>query len=101
MKYIERILGVCEGCGAREPTQRDVAVMPTGDEARHIHTPKEWSCVNVEPGVRIVGVDKPFNAFGNPVDVATHFGKAVQIMLCPTCSKLHVEAEAAKRELLQ
>lgn len=101
MKYIQQVLGVCEGCGARHPVQRDVAVLPTGDEASQFHTPKGWACVNIEPGVRIVGVEKPFNAFGNPVDVATHFGKPVQILLCDVCSKVHEAVESTKGKQLQ
>lgn len=90
MKFTHQVIGVCEGCGKKHATQRDVAVLPDGHEASFIHTPKHWSVGLVQPGV-VVATEEgaPINPFGNPVEIATRLGKPVQILLCPQCAEIH------------
>jgi hypothetical protein len=96
VKFAHAIVGLCEGCGAMAPTQRDVAIMPDSSEVANVVPPKGWTVGSVEPGVRIVGAEKPFVPFGNPVDVATHYGKAHQVLLCPQCTAVHSHDQRAR-----
>lgn len=85
MRYEESgIVMVCDACGAKAPTVREVAVIG-GQEFPRYRAPDGWMFHRVEPAIALAGPPRSVDPFAKPGTIAQQIGAPVQACVCGVC----------------
>lgn len=85
MKYEESgIVMVCDACGAKAPTVREVAVI-RGQEVPRYRAPDGWEFHQVKPSIALAGPPRNVDAFARPGVIAQQIGAPVEACVCGAC----------------
>ena len=94
MRYEQQVSVVCDACGSKGPTRREVAVI-AGQEFGRVHHPSGWRAQLVRPSVQLAGPPAGgVDPFGPAPLVAAQIGQPVETLVCPACVR---KAEAGAR----